>query len=116
MNATDSPARCLRCSRVLRSAKSVAAGVGPTCKSKITAAAKNTPAKPVQVAKAIELVELGAIIPLRRRNSGTRVFRVVSSRGDATYLAAAHNCTCAAGLKSRHECYHMLAAQLLGAA
>lgn len=114
MNTTATPARCLRCSRVLRSAKSVAAGVGPTCKGKIAVAAKTTPAKPAQVAKAVELVELAAILPLPRR--GARVFRSVSSKGDTTYLTAAHNCTCPAGLRSRSECYHMLAVQLITAA
>lgn len=116
MDSTTTPARCLRCSRVLRSTKSIAAQVGPTCKAKIAAAAKTTTAKPAQVAKAVELVELAAIIPLRRRRTGTRVFRVVSSRGDATYLTTAHNCSCPAGLKGRSECYHNLAVQLLEAA
>lgn len=116
MNITATTARCLRCSRVLRSAKSIAAGVGPTCKGKIAAAARTAPAKPAQVAKAIELVELGAVIPLATRRSGTRVFRVVSSRGDASYLTAAHNCSCPAGLRGRSECYHELAVQLITAA
>jgi hypothetical protein len=103
---------CLRCGRTLRSAKSVAEGVGKTCKARIAAAAKTSTEKPAQVAKATELIELGAIVPLRRR-SGTRVFRVVSSRGDATYLSTARQCNCPAGLKGRYGCYHELAVRLV---
>jgi hypothetical protein len=117
--ATADPARttkCLRCGRTLRSASSVAAQVGRHCKAKIAQAAKTSTAKPAQVEKARELIELGAIAPLRRRNSGTRVFRVVSSRGDATYLCTAGQCNCAAGLKGRYGCYHELAVQLVLAA
>jgi len=109
-------AKCLRCGRTLRSATSVAAQVGRHCKAKIAAAAKTTTAKPAQIAKAVELVELAAILPLPRRRTGTRVFRVVSTRGDATYLTTAHNCSCPAGLKGRFECYHNLAVQFLVAA
>jgi hypothetical protein len=108
--------RCTRCGRTLRSAKSIDAGFGPTCKAKVARAAKSTTAKPTQVAKALELVELGAIIPLNRRRSGTRVFRIVSSKGDATYLSTSHQCNCAAGLRGRYGCYHELAVQLVLAA
>lgn len=113
--ATQTTTKCLRCGRTLRSATSVAAGVGPTCKGKIAAAAKTAPAKPTQIAKAVELVELAAILPLATHRRA-RVFRSVSSDGTRTYLTAAHNCNCAAGLKSRTECYHMLAVQLITAA
>lgn len=119
MTTTADPARttkCLRCGRTLRSATSVAAQVGRHCKAKIAAAAKKVQAKPAQIAKAIELVELAAIMPLPRRRSGTRVFRVVSSRGDATYLSTADHCNCAAGLKGRYSCYHNLAVQMVLAA
>jgi hypothetical protein len=107
---------CLRCGRKLTSAKSCAAQVGPTCKAKIAAAAKAIEAKPAQIAKAIELVELAAIVPLPHRRTGTRAFRVVSSRGDATYLSTADHCNCPAGLKGRYGCYHMLTVQLITAA
>jgi hypothetical protein len=116
MDTNATPARCLRCSRVLRSATSIAKGYGRHCGAKIAVAAKVASAKPAQVEKARELIELGAIVPLRRRASGTRVFRVVSSKGDATYLSTAHQCNCAAGLKGRYSCYHELAVQLLVAA
>ncbi len=105
--------KCFRCGRTLRSANSIAAGVGPTCSARIATAAKTSTEKAAQVAKAVEAIELGGIVPLARR--GARVFRSVSSRGDATYLTAAHNCNCPAGLKSR-SCYHTLAVQLITAA
>lgn len=109
--------RCPRCRRVLRSARSIAAGVGPTCKAKIAAAAKTTTAKPAQVAKAQELIELGAIVPVRaHRARRPRVFRVVSTDGTRTYLTAATGqCNCAAGLKGR-DCYHAFTARLIDAA
>lgn len=116
MTTNADPARatthCRRCGRLLRSLKAVALGLGPTCAAKVAAAAKTSTEKPAQVAKAQELIELGAIVPLPRRRSGTRVFRVVSSRGDATYLTATNVCSCPAGLKSR-ACYHELAVQFL---
>jgi hypothetical protein len=112
MDTTQHPtARCVRCGRVLRSAKAVAAGCGRTCKAKIAAAAKTATAKPAQVEKARELVELGAIVPIR----GRRVFRSISSDGTRSYLTAAGNCNCPAGLKSK-ECYHSLAVRLIAAA
>lgn len=114
MGVAQFATRCPRCGRVLTSKRSLAAGVGRTCKAKIAAAAKTVTAKPAQVAKAVDLVEVGGIVPLRRRHSGQPVCRTVSSRGDCSYLTSAHNCTCPAGLKSR-DCYHTLAVQLIAA-
>jgi len=112
MDTTQHPtAQCIRCGRVLRSARAVALGVGRTCKAKIAAAAKTTTAQPAQLAKAEELVELGGIIPIR----GRRVFRSISSDGTRTYLSAKGNCNCPAGLKSK-DCYHTLAVRLITAA
>lgn len=113
--AQASSTKCLRCGRSLRASRSVSDGVGRTCKAKIAAAAKTTTAKPAQVAKAVELIELAAIVPLASHRRA-RVFRTVSSDGTRTYLTTAHNCNCAAGLKSRNECCHMLAAQFVTAA
>ena len=114
--ASQAPtAHCLRCGRVLRSAKSIATGYGPTCSAKIRKAEKaaTDTVKPVQLAKAVELIELGAITPIRAR----RVFRVVSSKGDQNYLTAATGqCNCPAGLKGRYGCYHAAAAAILAAA
>lgn len=113
---TQTTTHCLRCGRTLRSARSLAAGYGPTCKTKIARAAEASKEKPAQVAKAIELVEVGGIVPLTRASRLRRVFRVVSSRGDQTYLTAATGqCNCPAGLVGR-ACYHSLAATLITAA
>lgn len=57
--------------------------------------------KPAAVAKASELIELGAITPLRGQ-----VFTVISSDGASTYKTHPAACTC----------YHRVAAQILLAA
>jgi hypothetical protein len=106
---------CLRCGRKLTSAKSTAAGYGPTCTRKVKAAAKDkviAQYKPAQVAKAEELIEQGGIIPFR----GRRVFTVISSDGSATYKTAPQGCTCPAGIKGRHVCYHRIAAEIIALA
>lgn len=61
-----------------------------------------------QIAKAAELIEDQAILPLRGR-----VYLAVSSDGTETYrTAASGQCNCPAGLKSR-RCFHTLAARAL---
>lgn len=105
--------KCGKCHRVLRSAKSIELGYGPTCHAKVRAAAKISGHKPGQVAKALELIADGGIVALRKRK--TPVFTVVSSNGGDRYLTAAQACTCAAGLKGRSTCYHRIAAELLAA-
>jgi hypothetical protein len=113
--ATHQHSNCLRCGRALRSAKSVATGYGPTCTRKVKAAAKAEVVaqyKAHLVAKAEELIEQGGIIALR----GRRVFQVVASNGIDTYKAAPQGCTCAAGLKGKHVCYHRIAAHILSLA
>lgn len=103
--------RCRHCHRPLRSARSIALGYGPTCHRKIrhatTAAATTT--KPDAINKAVELIEQGGILPLR----GRRIFTVVSSDGERTYKTAAQGCTCPAGVRGRHVCYHRVAAAIL---
>jgi hypothetical protein len=108
MTTTKNPVKCIRCGRTLRSETSIARGTGPTCAAKIAKATVD--AKATTLDKARELIELAALVPLR----GHRVFRVVASTGGHTYLTAAHNCTCPAGLRDR-ECYHMVAVRLLAA-
>ena len=106
-------AQCLRCGRALTSAASVSRGYGRTCSAKIKAAAGTADLlgfKAAQLASATELIEDGAIVPLRRT-----VFTVVSSDGTETYLSHPTNCTCPAGIKG-HRCYHMAAARMLLAA
>jgi hypothetical protein len=115
MDTTTKQANCLRCGRVLRSAKSIAAGYGPTCSKHIrTATARDevTAHKPAAIAKATELIEQGGILPLR----GRRVFTVISSDGTATYKTAPTGCTCPAGIKGKHVCYHRVAATILSLA
>lgn len=115
MTATQTATKCI-CGRTLRAAKSVKLGYGPRCYAKIQKAAKVAPFKPAQVAKAQELIADGGIVAIR----GRRVFRVVSTKGDATYLTAPQACTCAAGLKSERAdqrvCFHRIAASILAAA
>jgi hypothetical protein len=114
-DAATTHTHCLRCRRVLRSAKSVAAGYGPTCQRKVREAAKAEVVatyKPHLVAKAEELIEQGGLIPLR----GGHIFQVVASNGTDTYKAARQGCTCAAGLKGKHVCYHRIAAHILSLA
>jgi uncharacterized Zn finger protein len=118
MNAaatTHQHTNCLRCGRALTSAKSTAAGYGPTCTRKVREAARAeviAQYKPAQVAKAEELIEQGALIPLR----ANRVFLAVSSDGTQTYKTHRAACTCPAGLKGRHACKHQIAAHILSLA
>jgi hypothetical protein len=111
-NTLQTTTRCGRCGRVLRSTKSQSRGYGPTCQAKITAATKTATGKPAQIAKAVELVELGGIVPVR----GRRIYRATSTDGTRTYLTAVTGqCNCPAGLHG-HACYHVTAARLLAAA
>ncbi|MFI2632617.1 DUF6011 domain-containing protein [Streptomyces collinus] len=114
MNAaatTHHHTNCLRCGRTLTSAKSQAAGYGPTCARHIRRAQVDlADYKPHQVASARELIEDGAIVPLR-----SVVFVAVSTDGTETYRTAPTGCTCPAGLKGA-RCYHQLAARMLLAA
>lgn len=118
MNAaatTHQHTNCLRCGRALRSLKSTTSGYGPTCTRKVRESARAeviATHKPAQVAKAVELIEQGGIIPLRAR----RIFTVISSDGTASYKTAPQACTCPAGLKGRFVCYHRIAAQIVTAA
>lgn len=104
-------ARCKRCRRTLRSAASIARGRGRTCAKRERQAAAVAGLKATTVAKAQELIEQRALVPIR----GRRVFRIVSSDGQRTYLSAAQACTCPAGLKAKHLCYHRVAVILTAA-
>lgn len=102
---------CLRCRRVLRSAKSRALGYGAKCAAKVRNAAVDlTDYKPHQIQSAHELIADGAIIPLR-----SVVFTAVSTDGTETYKTAPTACSCPAGRKGS-RCYHQLAARMLLAA
>lgn len=106
-------AKCTRCHRILRSAASIARGRGRTCErlARQEAAAKAAGFNPATVEKARQLIADKGIVPVR----GRRVFRAVSSDGARTYLTAREACTCAAGLKGKHVCFHRVAATLLAA-
>jgi hypothetical protein len=111
MSTTAEHTHCLRCRRVLRSAKSIALGYGPRCAAKVRHSAVDlTDYKPHQITSAHELITDGAIIPLRNT-----IFITVSTDGTETYKSAPTGCTCPAGLKGS-RCYHQLAARMLLAA
>jgi hypothetical protein len=116
MQRTAGHTHCLRCWRPLTSARSIALGYGPTCLRKVKTAAlahtQNGGHKLALVAKATELIEQGGLVPLRAR----RIFQVVASDGATTYKTAAQACTCPAGLRGQHTCYHRIAAQIIAAA
>lgn len=114
-NSTAKPiiGHCLKCRRPLRNATTD--GYGPKCRTAIRKARKAAVVaqyKPHQVAAAEELIETGALIPLR----GLRVFLAVSSDGSTTYRTHRAACTCPAGIKGTHVCKHRIAAHLLGLA
>jgi Family of unknown function (DUF6011)/SWIM zinc finger len=109
MIATQTATKCQSCGRILTSTKSIAAGRGPVCQAKIAAAAKASTAAPALVAKAIELIEDGALVHWTRN-----LFLAVSTDGTVAYEvdAAAGSCTCPAGVHGR-PCYHVLAARIV---
>lgn len=108
--ATTEQNRCLKCRRPLR--RPSPDGLGPKCRRKVRRKARTEAVHPKwQAAKAAELLELGAVVPLRQN----RVFLVVSDDGSELYrTAATGQCNCPAGLRSV-RCYHALAAQYLAA-
>ncbi len=112
---TDPRPRCRKCRHVLRTAKSIALGYGPTCMKRIkeNAAIAATDFKPAQVEKAMELIELGAIIATVH----ALLFKVVPASGAGRYIVntSTRACTCKAGARGV-RCYHLAAAQILTAA
>jgi len=107
--ASQTTTHCHRCGRLLRSTKSVAAGLGPVCAAKIAEAAiiaaRTDPT--TQVDKAVELIEDGAIVPVT-----PTVYLAVSTDGSVNYEvnALAGSCSCKAGQYGR-RCFHLLAAE-----
>lgn len=67
--------------------------------------------KPATVDKARDAIETGAILPTSRHG----MYTAVSSDGSTTYLVHASGCTCPAGQRGRHLCYHRAAVQILSA-
>lgn len=105
--------KCGRCARTLRSAKSIAAGYGPTCLRAIRAAAALEAARlnysPAQLDKAQEIIADNGIIIAAPGES-----EAVASDGSTVYLTTERTCTCKAGEYGR-KCYHQLAMQAVTA-
>ncbi|WP_063752616.1 SWIM zinc finger family protein [Streptomyces sp. NRRL S-350] len=101
--------RCIKCHRILRNASPD--GLGPKCRGRVRKATK-APAmaafKPALVEKAVEMLEQGAVQPLRKSGKN-EVFLVVSEDGSQTYRTARAACTCKAGLRGQHMCKHRIA-------
>ncbi|GAA3027547.1 helix-turn-helix domain-containing protein [Streptosporangium longisporum] len=68
--------------------------------------------KPGQLEKARELIGEGALLPTKRRG----IFTSISSDGSTTYLVHHCACTCPAGLRGKHTCYHRAAVAIVTAA
>jgi len=112
MSTTGNTSHCLRCGRTLRSSASITRGYGAWCRAKIRAAAIAEVVKGFtiqQAEKARDLIADAGLVPTSRPG----VFRAVSSKGDATYLAHSATCNCPAGLRSRNACYHSLAVRIV---
>jgi len=105
--------RCSRCGQTLRSAASVARGVGPVCALRIHAAMVviGQTYQPHQIASATDLIADGGLIV-----GPGRTCLAVSSDGTSTYVVnpSAGTCTCKAGEYGR-RCYHLAAAYALTA-
>lgn len=111
-NTTKTTARCARCGRALTSARALRTGYGPRCYTMVRAAAREVAAqhKPHQVAKAIELIEDGGVVPTTR----TGVYYTVGTEGEI-YKTARTGCTCKAGINGRYACYHRIAVEIVEA-
>lgn len=117
MTTTQTTGKCIRCGRTLRSEKSIANGMGRTCKAKVRHAADVidlTAFRDAKAAKskAVELVEQAAIIPASRPG----LYLAASSDGTNTYLidTLEGSCTCK-GFAHQGRCYHAVAAALIAA-
>jgi hypothetical protein len=107
--------QCKRCHRTLRSADSIARGMGRHCarKDRQEQAARLILATytQVQVAKVVELLTDGGV----QRVDRTTWLAVASNGIDRYEVSTAHaSCTCKAGQNGR-QCYHLAAAQLSAA-
>lgn len=102
---------CKRCRRPLRSASSVAAGVGPRCAA-IEAATEGLNAK--QVDKMTQLIIDKAIVATNRKG----IYKIVNEAGKVIHTVSVNgNCTCEWGLRRKSAetkvCYQVAAARLL---
>jgi hypothetical protein len=105
-------ATCQDCGRRIWAAASVAAKRGSGCRAKIRRAARAAQAdvKPGQLAKAVELIDDGGIVPVSRPG----IYAATSSDGTTIYVTNLNDgtCTCPAGQHGRY-CYHLAAASIL---
>jgi hypothetical protein len=103
--------RCVRCGRPARSARALATGYGERCRRVAYRAARLLEASAVRGAdKAALVLRDGGVLP----HPHPGVVRVLSTRGDRTYLAHHNGCTCDAGIYQR-ACYHRLVPVALAA-
>ena len=120
MEAIRTPAaetRCLRCHRVLKSARSVVAMLGRGCAAKIRQAARETALEGLnekQRDKALEIVADGGAVPSNREG----VWHVTSGDGSQAYLTTGDgHCTCKWGLRrvsaETKVCAHVGAVRLV---
>lgn len=117
MSETQTTGKCIRCGRTLRAGKSIADGMGRTCRAKVRQTAEVLDLGAFRDAKAArskatELVEQAGIVPASRPS----LYLAVSSSGTDTYLidTAEASCTCA-GFAHQTRCYHLVAAALITA-
>ncbi|MFJ1606995.1 hypothetical protein ACIOHS_27030 [Streptomyces sp. NPDC088253] len=105
--------RCAKCNRLLRNPSPD--GLGPKCRRMIRRAGKAPEIvngyKPHQVEKAVENLRQGGVA-LLRKSSKNRVYVVVGSDGTNAYRTARAACTCPAGLRAKHVCWHRIAAHI----
>lgn len=105
------PARCRKCRRPLRTAESVARGIGPTCLRHARTEALRLLADYTaeQIGNALELITDGGLVQTGRAG----VWNAVSSKGDEVYLVHVRACNCTGGRRSRKACYHTAAIRML---
>ena len=104
-------ATCTACGRTLTGARAVRRGYGWRCYAKVLRAARVLEGSGNAAAqRAAEALLQGAYVKHPHR----KVWSVVSSDGQRTYLTHPDGCTCAAGL---HQvlCYHRAGAAVLAA-
>jgi len=77
----------------------------------ITLTADITDFKPAAIDKARELIAAGGILPTSRPG----IYTAVSSDGAVTYLVHRCGCSCPAGARGKHLCYHRAAVAILTA-
>lgn len=109
--------RCTKCGRLLRNYSPD--GLGSKCRRKVRKAGRAPEIahryKAHLVEKAVELLEQGGLIPLRK-SSKNAVFLAVSSDGSTAYRTAMAACTCPAGLRAKYDCKHRIAAHVMALA